>query len=169
MHILRKLIECLGEARFLSKRLVGISTTRRDGSNSSTENDIQALGAEYFATTYYGYQFNSLIGPKGDGGADFVLSLDVDVVWFGMQDGKPRENGNLIINIDEPKRWADIYVLVKGSIETKYEIMGWTTHKRLIKEPIQEFNGVPKYAMHISKLSKPEVFRSLKKDWLESI
>ena len=160
----RELIEALAKARFLSKRTSGISEFRYDGSECSVENDIQATGAEYFATQQYNVPFNAGIGKMGDGGSDFTLPLSIEVVWLGVQkNGAPRDRGNLIINPDEPQRWADIYIVIKGSIEEGFEEVGWMPHSVLVTLPKKDFGFGEKFACDISQLKKPELLRALRK------
>jgi hypothetical protein len=160
----RALIESLARARFLSKRVAGISSTRKDGSQCSEETDIQATGAEYYAAQCLKRPFNAGIGSKGDGGCDITFPLEIEVVWFGMKDGKPREEGHLLIDPQEPQRWADIYVCVVGSIETGFRIIGWTTHKRLttLNKP-KDFGYGLRFYMHCKDLNTSDL-RNLKKN-----
>ena len=160
----KELIEALAKARFFSKRSVNISTTRYDGSECSPENDINATGAEYFATQQYNQPFNATIGKVGDGGSDFTLPLSVEVVWLGIKkDGTPRDDGHLIVNPDEPQRWADIYIVVKGSVDDGFEEVGWIPHTHLIQFPKKNFGYGHKFACHISQLKNPHLLKSLKK------
>jgi hypothetical protein len=158
----KELIKSLAKARYHSKRAAGISSYRKDGSECSEENDINATGAEWFAAKSYGKPFNADIGTKGDGGSDFTLDLGVEVVWLGVnKDGKPRQSGHLIVNPDEPQRHADIYIVVKGSIEDGFEEVGWITHNALIKFPKKSFGFGGKYACDISELKKPHLLKAL--------
>jgi len=165
MHkIDRELVEALASARFLSKRSAGISGRRSDGSDCSVENDINATGAEYFAAQEYGQPFDATVGKKGDGGSDFTLPLSIEVVWLGLRkDGKPRETGHLIINPDEPQRWADIYIVVKGSVEDGFEEVGWIPHTALVDFPKKDFGFGEKFACDISMLKAPKLLKALKK------
>lgn len=159
-----ELIKCLAQARFLSKRSVGISSSRYDGSKCSIENDINATGAEYYAAQKYGQPFDTTVGQKGDGGSDFTLPLTVEVVWLGQRpNGEPREEGHLIVNPDEPQRWADIYIVVKGSIDTGFEEVGWIPHTALVQFPKKDFGFGEKFACNISELKKPELLKALMK------
>ncbi len=161
----RELIEALAKARYLSKRDAGISGTRTDGSECSIENDIQATGAEFFAAQEYGCPFDPSIGKRGDGGNDFSLNLSIEVIWLGVDpDGRPRTTGHLIVNPHEPQRWADIYVVVAGSIEQGFRELGWMPHKALINFAWQNFGFGERYACHISDLKKPESLKKLLKD-----
>jgi len=160
----RNLVDALAKARFHSKRSAGISDTRYDGSKCSVDNDLNATGAEYFAAQEYGQPFNATIGKRGDGGADFHLPLSVEVVWLGVQkDGKPRDTGHLIVNPDEPQRWADIYIVIKGSVDEGFEEVGWVSHKMLTSLPKKDFGYGKKFACHISDLKKPHLLKNLMK------
>ena len=160
----RELLECLAKARYLSKRAAGISGYRTDGSECSIENDINATGAEYYAAQQYGQPFDATVGRKGDGGSDFTLPLTVEVVWLGVQkDGKPRDKGHLIINPDEPQRWADIYIVIKGSVDDGFEEAGWITHTALVSLPKKDFGFGEKFACDITHLKKPELLKALKR------
>ena len=66
--------------------------------------------------------------------------------------GKPRIGGNLIVNPHEPQRWADIYVVVQGSIKTGFHIVGWTTHNELIKRPKVDFGYGDRFRMPVEDL-----------------
>lgn len=163
----KELLKCLGKARHLSKVVAGVrnSSVRKDGSKTSEETDIQGIGAEYFGAKHFKAPINTSIGLKGDGGFDFRLNLDFDVAWLGVdKSGKPIEDGHLIINPDETERWADVYILVKGSLETGFSIVGWITHKKLISLPQKDFGYGPKYAAEIKDLYKNDLrslFRNL--------
>lgn len=160
----QELIKHLAKARFLSKRAVGISDTRYDGSVCSIENDINATGAEYFAAQKYNRPFNGTIGSRGDGGADFALTLSVEVIWLGVHiNGQPRNTGHLIINPDEPQRWADIYVVIKGSLDTGFEEVGWIPHTALVQLPKKDFGFGEKFVCDISHLKKPQLLKALMK------
>lgn len=162
----RELIEALAKARYLSKRNVGISSTRTDGSECSIENDVQATGAEFFAAQEYGRPFDASVGKKGDGGSDFSLDLSVEVIWLGVDpEGNPRTSGHLIVNPHEPQRWADIYVVVGGCIEQGFTEIGWMPHKALVQFPKQDFGFGERFACHIDKLKRPEALKNLLKDW----
>jgi hypothetical protein len=159
----KELIEALAKARYLSKRNSGISEFRFDGSKCSVENDLNATGAEYFATQEYGVPFNSSIGSKGDGGSDFTIPLFIEVIWLGMdRNGIPRSDGHLIVNPDEPQRWADIYLVVKGSVDLGFEEIGWISHSALISLPKKDFGFGEKFACHISLLKNPKLLKDLK-------
>jgi len=156
--------EALAKARFLSKRISGISKTRSDGSECSIENDREPVAAEYAAAKYYGCELNSTISEKGDGGSDFYIPIEVEVIWLGVdkKTKRPRETGHLIVNPHEPQRWADIYVVVKGSIKNGFSIVGWMNHKKLVSLPKRDFGFGKRYAVHVDELNKHD-FLKLKK------
>lgn len=161
----KELIRALATARYLSKRSVGISNDRYDGSKCSIDNDLNATGAEYFAAQKYNKPFNATIGKHGDGGCDFIIPLSIEVVWLGVkEDGTPRDDGHLIINPDEPQRWADIYIVVKGSIDNGFEEVGWIPHSALIQFPKKQFGFGKKFACHISHLKSPKFLKALMKE-----
>jgi hypothetical protein len=164
-EITLSLVKALAEARYLSKRSAGISDHRYDGSRCSIDNDINATAAEYFAAQSYGQPFDATVGKKGDGGSDFSLQLSVEVVWLGIQkNGQPRDQGHLIINPDEPQRWADIYIVIRGSVDTGFEEVGWITHTALVQLPKKDFGFGEKYCCDISQLKNPKLLKALKKN-----
>lgn len=135
--------------RFLAKREAGISPLRRDGSLTSEETDRQAAGAERFAAERFGAEYNEEVyAEHGDGGADFYLGgRSIEVVWLGVEpDGRPRRDGHLIVNPDEPQRHADLYVVVAGSIEAGFTLLGWLPHGDLVERPLKNFGYGPKHA-----------------------
>lgn len=142
--------------RYYIKRAAGISPTRRDGSECDPETDRQSGAAEQYAAELCGCAFNDTISVSGDGGFDFRLGdgREVDAVWMGFYAGtaNPRRSGHLLINPDEPHRWAEVYVVIRGSIESGFEACGWTTHEELVAEPKQNKGYGHKYCMHIRKL-----------------
>lgn len=148
-----------GKARYASKRKAGISEFRTDGSRTSAYTDVQAAAAEYYAANEYGCEFNDEVTVKGDGGADFFLNgKSIEVIWLGVtRYGEPRKNGNLIVNPHEPHRWADVYVVVKGSTDVGFEIAGWTTHEELIAKPRKDFGYGTRFAMNINDLHKTDL------------
>jgi hypothetical protein len=162
-----------GAARYWSKRRVGISPIPKDGSRCSPENDAQAAAAERFAAEFFGAPFNACITARGDGGADFKLKLKLpsgrtatctcDAVWLGRDKytGQPRADGNLIVNPDEPRRWANIYISVRGTVEAGFEVVGWTTHGLLAQQPPADFGYGPKLAMRTEKLRPADVLKGL--------
>jgi len=162
----KELIKALGKARYLSKRNANISSTRSDGSQCSIENDIDATGAEYYACEQYKRPFNSAISKTGDGGSDFSLGLTVEVIWLGRdkRTGKPRTSGNLIVNPHSPQRWADIYMVVAGSMEEGFREVGWIGHKELVERPKRDFGFGLRYARDITELHPPAELKHLIKD-----
>ena len=160
----QELIRALARARYLSKREVGISDVRYDGSECAIDNDINATGAEYFCAQQYNQPFDCTVGKYGDGGSDFCIQLSVEVVWLGVQkDGTPRDKGHLIINPEEPNRWADIYIVIKGSLDTGFQEIGWITHSGLVKLPKKDFGFGEKFCCNITQLKKPELLKALKR------
>jgi hypothetical protein len=160
----KELVAVLAKARYFSKRAAGISGHRYDGSECSIDNDINATAAEYFAAQCYDQPFDVTVGRKGDGGSDFALPLTVEVVWLGVQkNGQPRDKGHLIVNPDEPQRWADIYVVIRGSVDTGFEEVGWMPHNILVTFPKKDFGFGEKFACDISQLKKPELLHALKR------
>jgi hypothetical protein len=118
-----------------------------------------------------GCEYDSSVTAHGDRGYDFVFPLTVEVVWLGLDPmGRPRLAGHLIVNPYEPHRWADLYVVVRGSVETDFRVIGWTTHVRLLRQPRKDFGYGPKIAMHtndlqpIDRLVRLKTWRSLRKD-----
>ena len=100
----------IANKRFSSKRNAGISSVRKDGSICTSQNDIDATGAEYFAAKHYGEKFDDSISTNGDLGHDFkIKGKTIEVIWLGRdkRSQEPRRSGNLIVNPHEPKRWAD--------------------------------------------------------------
>lgn len=153
-----------GADRFHSKRAAGLSATRFDGTRYDPEIDRQAAAAEQYAAESLGCKFNAAILDGGDGGFDFKFELETEVYWLGKTpQGFPREVGHLIINPDEPHRHADIYVVVVGSIETSFAVIGWTTHRQLVKQPQKDFGYGVRYAMSTTGLYSMDKLRSLKK------
>jgi hypothetical protein len=150
-----ELITTIGTSRYRSKRSIGISDKRSDGSRCSIRNDIQAAGAEYFAAKSLKCPFNEKITTTGDGGHDFVFAdLTVDAIWLGEStDGNPRKTGHLIVNPHEPQRWARVYVLVGGNLELGYELLGCISHDRISKFPLKDFGYGPRFAAKIHELS----------------
>lgn len=157
----KKLIIDTANKRFYSKRNAGISSKRSDGSICTEQNDIDATGAEYFAAKYYNQNFNDTISVHGDDGWDFKINdKTIEVIWLGRdkKNGSPRTTGNLIVNPNEPKRWADIYLVIGGGFDEGYELIGWTDHESLIKKPKVDFGYGKKFAMHISELNKGPIY-----------
>jgi len=152
-----ELLTCLARARFLSKRACGSSEVRTDGSSCSEDIDIEATAAEYFAAEHCGVPFNATVSSRGDGGADFFLQLSVEVVHLGMVGDQPRRTGHLIVNPHEPQRWADIYLVVAGSIVEGFEILGWYPHQSLVEKPMLDFGYGDRYALHVDDLIKSDL------------
>ena len=140
--------------RYDAKRAAGISEFRSDGSKTSRETDVQSGAAEKFAAELFKVKCNEEVySNHGDGGKDFMLGeVSVDVVHLGMLDDGPRMTGNLIVNPHEPQRHADIYVVVRGSIETIFEIVGWFPHVDLIARPKVNFGYGSRYACPLKDL-----------------
>jgi len=153
----------IGEGRFGSKREVGISAHRYDGSVCSAQNDVDSAGAEYAAARLYARPFREEILKTGDGGYDMILPASVEVIWLGRNkfDGQPRRSGHLIVNPDEPQRWADIYLIVAGCVDDGFEEIGWATHYQLVNSPMKDFGHGKKYCMHTNDLNKISALKSL--------
>lgn len=146
-----------GSARYYTKRNAGISPIRKDGSLTSAENDREAAAAECFAAKALGCKFNDEITVRGDGGYDFIhKGKSIEVIWLGINKNTllPRTIGHLIVNPNEPQRWADLYVVVGGTIITGFFIVGWTDHKTLVAQPRKDFGFGAKFALHTTKLNK---------------
>lgn len=140
--------------RYDAKRASGISEFRSDGSKTSRKTDEQAGAAEKFAAEFFKVKCNTEVySNHGDGGKDFMLGeATVDVVHLGMLNDGPRMTGNLIVNPHEPQRHADIYVVVRGSIETGFEIAGWYSHDELIARPKADFGYGKRYCCPVKEL-----------------
>jgi hypothetical protein len=142
--------------RYTIKRAAGIPDRRRDGSRCDPETDRQAEAAEAFAAIRLGCEFRADVTVHGDGGSDFVApnGQTVEVVWLGFVSGTatPRTSGNLIVNPDEPQRWAELYVVVAGSIARGFRLLGWTTHEELTRRPRVDFGFGPKFAVPTREL-----------------
>lgn len=159
-----KLVQALAEARYWSKRAAGIPTRRRDGSECLPRNDVESTGAEYHAATECGETFNPTISTHGDGGVDFVFGLSVEAIWLGEdKEGQPRREGHLMLNPDEPHRFADIYVSVAGNSTEGYVMLGWTTHKKLVQNPLIDFGMGPRLQMNVNDLYPMEKLLGLKR------
>lgn len=145
--------------RYDAKRAAGISEIRSDGSKTSRQTDVQAGAAEKFAADFFKVECNEEVySNHGDGGKDFMLgNASVDVVHLGMLDDGPRMTGNLIVNPHEPQRHADIYVVVRGSIETTFEIVGWYPHTKLVARPKVNFGYGDRYACPIKDLYEIDI------------
>lgn len=141
--------------RYYAKREAGLPAQRRDGSSTSPETDRQAAAAERFAAHVLGAEFNNQVYARhGDGGSDFTIKgRSVEVVWLGARgDAMPRLHGHLIINPEEPQRHADLYVVVAGSIESGFTLVGWATHMQLTSRPLRDFGYGPRYALPTGSL-----------------
>jgi hypothetical protein len=101
-------------------------------------------------------KFNSEIyDTHGDGGSDFTFhGMTVEVIHLGMDGAGPRLTGNLIVNPHEPQRWANIYVVVRGSIETAFDLVGWYVHDDLIELPKRNFRFGDRFCCHVDDLRK---------------
>lgn len=149
-----------GDSRYYAKREYGISDVRRDGSKYSPETDRQAAAAEKYAADIMGCKFNSNINQAcGDGGSDFSFNLEVEVYC----PINPLAQ-YLIVSMDEPHRWADLYVVVIGDIDSGFKIIGWTFHALLTQQPIKNFGYGDRYCMPFSKLYPIDRLLKLKKD-----
>jgi hypothetical protein len=145
-----------GSERYHAKRDAGISDIRKDGSRTSAQTDRQAYEAEKFAADAFQQKFNSEIyDTHGDGGSDFTFhGMTVEVIHLGMDGAGPRLTGNLIVNPHEPQRWANIYVVVRGSIETAFDLVGWYVHDDLIELPKRNFRFGDRFCCHVDDLRK---------------
>lgn len=142
-------------ARYHEKRAAGLSPIRSDGSITSAENDRQSAAAEEFAARELDAEFNGDVYARhGDGGHDFTVigpsgtSYTVEVVWLGF-----RSSGHLIVNPHESHRWADLYVVVSGSVQDGFRMVGWMRHGDLVARPKKDFGYGPRFAAHIDDLS----------------
>lgn len=143
--------------RYDAKRAAGISEFRSDGSRTSRKTDVEAGAAEKFAGDFLGKNVNTAIyANHGDKGIDFKINeFSVDVVHLGvLGDGSPRMSGNLLVNPHEPWRHADIYIVVRGTNATGFEIVGWTGHDNLVERPQKDFGYGSRYWMPIRDLEK---------------
>lgn len=146
-----------GSERYYAKRKAGLSDRRRDGSITNPHTDRQSAAAEKFICELFRQPFNSNVYKNhGDGGLDFrLLKYTVEVIHLGMINNftQPRLAGNLIVNPHEPWRWADIYISVRGSIETKFETLGWVPHKELTERPMRNFGYGDRFWWPIDELN----------------
>lgn len=142
--------------RFLAKREAGISPTRSDGSQTSLQTDIEAGAAEDFAVRRFHEEPNrEIYTRRGDGGSDCVINgITIDIVHLGLEPGtrNPRLTGNLLINPHEPWRHCDVYVVVRGTVATGFEFVGWATHEELVSRPPRKFGYGPRYHIPIRDL-----------------
>ena len=147
-----------GAQRYYAKRAAGIPATGQGSMSPSPERDRQAAAAEKFAADYLGCPFNAEVySTHGDPGYDFIYPIEVEVYHIQNPTGE-----YLIVFMDKPKAWADVYVVVIGTIETGFNIAGWTTHRELIKRPPKDFGHGKRYAMHIKDLFPIERMTSIK-------
>lgn len=151
-----------GADRYHSKRAAGISGTRFDGTKYDPETDYQAAAAEEFAADSLGCKFNAEVNLSGDGGFDFEFTLQVEVYWLGKVGNEPRRSGHLIINPLEPHRHADIYVVVRGSVEDGFSVVGWTTH-RVLTRLKKDFGYGERYCVHTDNLWPIDKLKGLKR------
>lgn len=163
-----ELIVRIGTARYEIKRKAGISNTRSDGSRCSVYNDINAAGAECFAAEQYNQPFNESITKTGDGGSDFSVKINgqtktVEVIWLGFdyKNNVPRTTGHLIVNPHEPQRWANLYLVIKGSLKRGYTEAGWATHEQLTKASQKDFGYGRRFAIHVNDLNSPNELQKL--------
>jgi hypothetical protein len=144
--------------RYHIKRAHGIPARRKDGSYTSPETDEQSTPAEEFSADQHGGVFNrEIYATHGDRHPNYRLpnGLWVNAVWAGWFDEEnriPRTRGNLIINVDDPGRYADIYESVVGSLEFGFRLNGWATHEELTARPPRPFGFGPKYWMPFEDL-----------------
>lgn len=142
--------------RFDAKRSSGISERRRDGSLRNRRTDEEAGAAEEFAAISFNRTPNTTVFTKiGDGGHDFkIKGKTVEVIHLGIHksSGVPRESGHLIVNPHEPRRHADIYIVVRGSIATGFEFSGFATHKELLEHPKKDFGYGLRFCMSTEQL-----------------
>jgi hypothetical protein len=145
-----------GSERFAAKRATGIPATRYDGSVASATVDREAYAAEKWAAGRLGADFNEEIyADHGDGGRDFTVNgKSAEVVWFGVdKNGLPRRNGNLIVNPEEPQRWADRYLVVGGSIEAGHYWVGWAKHEDVLAARKKDLGYGPKWVIPLNARS----------------
>lgn len=149
------------ESRYYVKRKIGISNCRKDGSFYDPDVDNQAGYAEEFAAKELGSKVNDSVLEGGDNGFDFEIKTisgikRVDVVWNGFIKGtkKPRLNGNLIVNPFEPHRYrnTDVFILVIGSIDDGFKIVGWATTDDVKRRPQKNFGYGNRYWVPIEEL-----------------
>lgn len=141
-----------GEERYYHMRSRRRSDFRPDGSLYNPEVDRQAAAAEEYVCGVFGVPYVNGIYDYGDGGYDFLLRLfnpdtqvKVDVVLTGTD--------YLIVNPYGVKiRVPNVFILVHGSIELGFRIVGWLSRDDLLACPKRDFGYGEKYACHISKL-----------------
>ncbi len=144
----------MSEARYYAKREAGLSEVRSDGSLTSAETDRQSGAAEKYAADYVGLAFNEEIyATHGDDGCDIrICGYCVEVIWLGFEKNTtiPRFRGHVIINEYEQHRHADVYWIIRGSIEFGFSIAGWCWHDDICKT--KDFGYGPKLCMHTDDL-----------------
>lgn len=152
--------------RYDVKRQAGISDVRPDGSRIDREGDLQATAAERFAVGVYGQPFREQITKSGDHEPNMRLGAKtVDVKWLGWDRNHiARTSGYLIVNPGAIRH--DIYVLVAGSTEVGFRIVGWATHEEITARPKQDFGHGMKHALHTINLRKPEELSRLARQWI---
>ncbi len=144
----------MSEARYYAKREAGLSEVRSDGSLTSAETDRQSGAAERFACEYVGVPFNEEVyATHGDDGCDITVGgYCIEVIWLGFEKGTtaPRWRGHVIINEYEQHRHADVYWIVRGSIELGFELAGWCWHDDIHNR--KDFGYGEKLCMHTDDL-----------------
>lgn len=148
-----------GAERYYAKRKAGLSPVNKSGWESTAEIDRQSAAAESYAASIMGCEFNSEVyATHGDGGFDFKYELEVEV-YLAMH---PRAQYLIIDN--KHYRWADIYVVVTGSIEEGFEVRGWTSHRRLAQEPLKDFGYGDRLNIKIDDLWSMDRLLGLKRE-----
>lgn len=157
------------EERYHVKRAAGISSTRGDGSARTPGTDKQSGHAEEYAAQMLGSVVDDSITVTGDRGYDFPITVElpsgrqgrlrVEAIWNGFETGstsRPRLFGNLIINPDDEHRYrnTDIFVLVVGTVEHGFELMGWATWADVKSRPTKSFGYGRKYYVPMHELRK---------------
>lgn len=163
------------EARFHAKRAAGISARRRDGSFCDPETDRQAGHAEEFAARELRAVVNDSVTTSGDPGFDFEILVDgpsgrrrvrVEAIWNGFATGsktKPRLFGNLLVNPFEPHRYREsqIFVLVVGTIESGFRLVGWATRRDIEARPQRDFGFGKRYWVPMSELRSMDKLKTV--------
>lgn len=156
-------------ARYDEKRAAGVSTTRRDGSSISRERDVQATAAERFAVQAFDQPFREHVAIGGDHEPNMRLGgRSVDVKWLGVdKNGMARMSGNLIINPYD--KMSDIYVVVAGTTDTGFELLGWATSDDVKSEAtLRDFGYGEKYALPISRLREIATLADRAREWQQA-
>jgi len=150
--------------RFYAKRRAGLSPVRQDGSLVAVNVDRQSAAAEQFGARKFGVEFNDEVwGTHGDDGYDFTVETSrgpvrVDVVWLGFAEpygtDRPRVSGHLIVNDEKhhPDRRADAYVVVAGTIEAGFMLLGWLAYEELEQHGKKDFGFGMKSCCPVEKL-----------------